>query len=659
MSDSPLLTRYENELNRFPATYKEALAHNVDDLATALSEVGGRELITIGSGGSYTTALFLADVHERVTGRLARVITPLEFISKPHLADHKTVFLVSAEGKNPDILESLYACRLANGVAINAITNMEACPLAEQVSAAGGTVFAFPLSGGKDGYLATNTLLADVILIARAYRTIDASLIADLPTTLGECIIGESSFDEWSGHQPHRFASSLKSPTVSVIYDPELKAAAVDFESKLIEAGITNIHIADFRNFAHGRHFWLARKHESTAAIGLVGDRCTDLWQSLSGALPDHINLFGLKVPGPYPRNTIAAIAAVMHFVKVAGQEHRIDPGKPEVPAFGRTIYHTPIHELVKPYYAGRRTSTAIRLKQDVLGIPLAAPPSAVLVRAYDRFIERVSRQKFRALVFDYDGTLCDTSKRFDPPRSELVSELSRLASVGVLVAIASGRGKSLHDQLRDCVAKNLWDRFVLGLYNGGHIVTLSTAYQEPAETNDVVLATAKRIVDELKELGVPIARVSVKPHQVSLTPSHGLDTNNLWFIIRDAFQRSGAPLPPIVRSAHSIDILGSNVSKLSVVDHVIVSYGVPKDSILSIGDQGAWPGNDHELLNLPNSLSVDIPSRHIDSGWKLAPANLCSVEAVLWYLHRMTPMDGSFTIDFQLINKNHERYLR
>lgn len=647
MSDSPLSTRFGNELNRFPATYEEALAHDVDRLATAFSGLSGRDLIAIGSGGSYTTAFFLADLHERVTGRLARVITPLEFISKPHIADHKAVFLISAEGTNPDILESLYACRLASGATINAITNTETCPLAGKVSAAGGSVFAFPLSGGKDGYLATNTLLANVVLIARAYRRIDASLIADLPPTLSECTIGETSFDDWSHNRAPYFASLLKAQTVSVIYDPELKAAAVDFESKLIEAGITNVHIADFRNFAHGRHFWLARKQESTAAIGLVGDRCADLWRSLSGALPDTIKLAGLKIPGPYPRNTITAIGAIMHLVKIAGHEHGIDPGKPEVPAFGRTIYHTAIHELVKPYYASRRLPNAIRLKQDILGIPPTVPPSASLLRAHARFIERVSQQNFRALVFDYDGTLCDTLKRFDPPRIELVSELSRLASAGVLVAIASGRGKSLHDQLRGCVADNLWDRFVLGLYNGGHIVALNSSYKEPTvETDDIGLAAARRIIDELKELGVPIARVSAKPHQVSLTPSHGLDTSDLWFIVRDVLQRSGTSLPTIVKSAHSVDILGNNVSKLSVIDHVVAAYGVPKDSVLSIGDQGAWPGNDHELLNLPNSLSVDIPSRHLNSGWKLAPANLYSVDAVLWYLHRMTSMDGFFTID-------------
>lgn len=649
MGDSTLPTRFENELSRFPATYQEALAHNIDRLASALSELSGRELIAIGSGGSYTTALFLADVHERVTGRLARVITPLEFISKPHIADHKAVFLVSAEGKNPDILEALYACRLASGASIHAVTNMEACPLAEQVSAAGGSVFAFPLSGGKDGYLATNTLLADVVLIARAYSMmIDSSLAPNFPSTLNQYLVAQSSFDDWSNNEAPSFASLLKFPTVSVIYDPELKAAAVDLESKLIEAGITNVHIADFRNFAHGRHFWLARKNDSTAAIALVGDSCVNLWKSVSGVLPNTVTIAGLRFSGRYPLNAIAAVAAVMHLVKVAGQQHGVDPGKPDVPPFGRAIYHTPIHDLVAPFYAAHRPVNAIQLKQHILGFPSTVAPRMPLTRAHDRFRERLCRQKFRALIFDYDGTLCDTRRRYDPPDNELISELSRLASAGVRVAIASGRGKSLHDRLRQCVSENIWSQFIFGLYNGGHIVELHQAYQEPDEINDTSLAAAQKVIDELVQLGVPISRVSAKPHQISVSPSPGLETEHLWFIIGDVMRRAGAPSLPIVKSAHSVDILGNNVSKLAVINYLTNRHNISDESILSIGDQGAWPGNDYELLELPNSLSVDIPSRHLDSGWKLAPANLHGVNAVLWYLKRMASANGVFTIDLR-----------
>ena len=59
------------------------------------------------------------------------------------------------------------------------------------------------------------------------------------------------------------------------------------------------------------------------------------------------------------------------------------------------------------------------------------------------------------------------------------------------------------------------------------------------------------------------------------------------------------------------------------------------------MGDQGAWPGNDATLLEHRFSLSVDMPSRRIDRGWKLAPEHKRDVDATLWYLDRLTMQPG------------------
>lgn len=644
----PLVTQFENQLNRLSDTYREALSHSIEDLRAVLSELSNRELITIGSGGSLTTALFMAELHERMTGRLARALTPLEFISKPGLADHKAIFLLSAEGQNTDILESLYACSLANGASINAIINIESSELARRVVAARGNVFTFPLSGGKDGYLATNTLVADIVLIARAYASLDKPHALNFPLALERYPIAELSFDEWCHKELPGFASLLRYTTITVVYDPELKTAAVDFESKLIEAGITNVHIADLRNFAHGRHFWLARHGDSTAMIAFIGDRCVDLWRSLLDVLPNSLALKTLLVPGFYPLNVIAGISAVMHLIKVAGQEHNVDPGKPDVPPFGRSIYHTSVHKLVAPMYLAQLPTDPVRLKQCVLGHSSMAAPSASLIDALTQFRERLTLQRFRALVFDYDGTLCDTNKRFDPPAAELVAELLKLARAGIRIGIASGRGQSLYDHLRACITKDLWEHFVLGLYNCGHIVELRNVYEEPKPLSDTQLDTARRTVDELIRLGVPIARLSARPHQISVIPLPGVDTERLWFVISDALRRAKFPISAVVRSAHSVDILGTGVSKSGIIRYLGESSGIKADAILSIGDQGAWPGNDYELLDQPNSLSVDLPSRSPESGWKLAPSNLHGVSAVLWYLKRLQATEGEFAVDFR-----------
>ena len=63
--------------------------------------------------------------------------------------------------------------------------------------------------------------------------------------------------------------------TILVLYGAEGRIGAIDLESKFTEAALGNLHIADYRNFAHGRHHWLAKRGTSSGVLALVapGDR--------------------------------------------------------------------------------------------------------------------------------------------------------------------------------------------------------------------------------------------------------------------------------------------------------------------------------------------------------------------------------------------------
>jgi hypothetical protein len=76
------------------------------------------------------------------------------------------------------------------------------------------------------------------------------------------------------------------------------------------------------------------------------------------------------------------------------------------------------------------------------------------------------------------------------------------------------------------------------------------------------------------------------------------------------------------------------------LVAHIIQEFGIDPYEILTMGDQGAWPGNDSSLLEHRFSLSVDVPSRRLDRGWKLAPSHKRDVDATLWYLDQIR-LDG------------------
>jgi hypothetical protein len=221
-----------------------------------------------------------------------------------------------------------------------------------------------------------------------------------------------------------------------------------------------------------------------------------------------------------------------------------------------------------------------------------------------------------------------------------------RLVRAGIVVGIASGRGGSIQECLSAAMPADVLNKIRLGLYNGGWISTADVPPVPLQETSEF-LSHVTRIVVRLKALGVPIlSHRTTHPYQVSVRFREGLATEGMWFVVADALRQAGLDLSTMVRSKHSVDILARGVSKSALVAAIIQQDKVDPYQILTMGDQGAWPGNDAALLEHRYSLSVDQPSRRLDRGWKLAPPEKRDVDATLWYLDHMTTQDGQFGIE-------------
>ena len=169
-------SHYQSELGQLDETYRAALSASdvdVDRLKVAIQGASDSSVIGVGSGGSFTVASLLCNLHETFTGRVSRPSTPLEIICNPTLASASPVFLVSAEGRNPDITEALERARHHSARTVHVLTNRGDSPLMERANSLKDvTTHVFELTQ-KDGYLATNSLLMDSVLIARAYGEFD------------------------------------------------------------------------------------------------------------------------------------------------------------------------------------------------------------------------------------------------------------------------------------------------------------------------------------------------------------------------------------------------------------------------------------------------------------------------------------------------------
>lgn len=637
---------YETELSQLAATYSNAISSDVSKLKEIIAGASGSSLIGIGSGGSFTAASLLCNLHESYTGMVSRASTPLEIICNPTLASTSPAFFLSAEGKNPDIVLALQRAYRHSARSVHVMTNKEDSPLMDEVKKLQNVSFDVFNLDEKDGYLATNSLLMDSVLIARAYAEL-AGASESLPVSLENLSIANRSIVKWIEHSSDFIAQCVSRGALTVIYSPLLKPVAVDLESKLSEAALLHCQFTDLRSYAHGRHLWLANRPDDCAILAITDPSIGKLWTTMEELIPDSIPRLEMSLGGSEPKDLIAGLVAQMHLVSRIGERLSCDPGKPEVPKFGRDLYYTKLQgSMPDPVEEGDGPE---RLKYEALGARWPSDRShGTVKRAKKDYQASIETQEFRAVVFDYDGTLSHSQRRNMPPPNDVLEHIVRLVRSGIVVGIASGRGNSMRESLRDCLPQDVLETLNLALYNGGWIGTADQVPENSSETSEF-LSHVTRIIFRLKKMGVPIDSYKTRhPYQVSVRFRDGLPSEQMWFVIADALRQAGLELSRITKSKHSVDILASGVSKSRLIAHIIKKFGIDPYQVVTLGDQGAWPGNDSVLLEHRFSLSVDIPSRRLDRGWKLAPSHVRDVAATLWYLDRFRIVDGnSFKISF------------
>jgi predicted ATPase len=127
------------------------------------------------------------------------------------------------------------------------------------------------------------------VLLARAYHHV-FKIEAELPATLAELVYQRRTADEFQTQLRQECTGLWERSTLAILYSIPLQPAAVDLESKFVEAALGCVHLADYRNFAHGRHHWLAKRGNTTAVLALTADLEKKLAQKTLQLLPPDIS---------------------------------------------------------------------------------------------------------------------------------------------------------------------------------------------------------------------------------------------------------------------------------------------------------------------------------------------------------------------------------
>jgi hypothetical protein len=619
---------YVAELSRLEDTYSWALTAPIGPLVDAVSASSDLPLLAVGSGGSFSAAHLACFLHQYHTGMVSRPVTPLELVSSSIRVRSLSAMILSAGGSNADIISALENTISREPRRCVVFCLRKGSTLVQRAQSY-RFVDVLDLSPPsiRDGFLATNSLLAFGVLLVRAYSSAFSSR-ESLPHDFDGLLSSDNLHPGWMEVLNAACAPLWRRESLVVLYGPSVSTAALDLESKFSEAALGNVQLADFRNFAHGRHHWLAKRESQTGVLALFAKNERDVAEKTLRLIPSTIPTARVCVPSVGTTASIAALVAVLHLVGAAGEHRGIDPGRPVVPTFGRRIYRLRALGALAKAASGEEIAIARKLGRDVRELP-SHQDLAFWREAYRRFVEALGMATFGAVLLDYDGTLCDERDRFSGPREDDVRQLTRLLQEGMLLGIATGRGDSARNDLRNVLPRDVWDSVHIGYYNGSDLGCLSDdAHPGSSGTpSDSMTSFAA----DLSVHPVISRLATCKPgeNQVSVRPASPVDGEMVWRVVQQLAQAQGLVA---LRSSHSIDVLRPGVSKCSLLSSVrnLLCGGA---DVLTIGDMGQWPGNDYEILGTPYSLSVDEVSADPDSCWNIAPAGHRGAQAVQDYL--------------------------
>jgi hydroxymethylpyrimidine pyrophosphatase-like HAD family hydrolase len=614
-----------SELQKLPHSYEYLINKPVDKLSNFLLRDNQKKMIAVGSGGSLSACALNVSLQKGL-GNMCLAMTPLELLYSQKLIKDSKVLFISASGRNNDILNGYNKAIKCDPFKILNFCMKENSKLETlSVKYTISKTFSTTLPSGKDGFLATNSLFAYFMLLIRAH-------------TPNLSFPGKKVFFDFDQNLFNNLELN-GIETFIVLHSGYGTPVAIDIESKFVEAALGNVQLSDYRNFGHGRHHWLAKHSRKSAVIALITEKEVELANKTLSCIPGNVPILRLTSDYESSLSSLDLLYKSFLLVNRIGEIRNIDPGRPGVPEFGSKLYnlrYARFYNETSNLGFSRDKHLAICKKTGAKNIhELPTTYLKKVGKAHDDFKKIINRGHFGAVAFDYDGTLCDANERYEGPRLEIANKLKEILEGGFLVAIITGRGKSVRKDLQKCLPKKYWRKTIIGYYNGGQSSFLDDENSPKTLINpDDFLSVLESHISDFSELDKS-ANITLRPGQLSVewgrSPTWALFKNKLDSVIADA-RCEGYK---VFESSHSIDIIPQSISKLNTLSfcEVFLKKHTLPSEILCIGDKGRWPGNDSEFLKGKYSLSVDEVSSDLTSCWNFSKDGIRNVEATLAYL--------------------------
>lgn len=125
---------YAEEVDKIPSTYQWAKSQDIKPLCKFVERWSGNYAVIVGSGGSYTAAVIISQLREAIDRSPTKPLSTLEFLSTADRVSNTRVFLLSAEGKNNDVLAAAHRA-ISSDLSTAALTLTPRNPLIDLATA--------------------------------------------------------------------------------------------------------------------------------------------------------------------------------------------------------------------------------------------------------------------------------------------------------------------------------------------------------------------------------------------------------------------------------------------------------------------------------------------------------------------------------------------
>ncbi|AYL95290.1 SIS domain-containing protein [Mucilaginibacter celer] len=630
---------FAKEIVKIPDTLKWSLNQNVDGLKDELV-CDKRPLLIIGSGGSLSACHFAAMLFQEY-GMMAKAVTPLELYHSKSILRESLVLFISASGKNNDILfgyKTAIECEPAKMISICMKKDSPLSQLSNTTSISKD--YSYNLPTGGDGFLATNSLIAFFGIL---FKTLGTASI------LPESII-QIDDEKFKNEIDDFLLQVTPNYTFSVLFGGWGQPVAIDLESKFSEAALGDVLIADYRNFGHGRHHWFDKRGANACIVALITPSEIELAEKTFALLPKYIPIIRIVSKKEGPAASIELLFKSFMLVNAVGNLQGIDPGRPGVPDYGSDLYHLNYQKIFRTSLSRSELmmrSAIIRKSGISLYRELSISEENYWTVAYKKFVKGLQKTNYGSIIFDYDGTICSSKNRWKGVDDELQGYLLKILERGFLIGVATGRGKSVREDLHKFIPEKFRKQVVIAYYNGNEIGALDDENipDKKSEVNQIL----QKVHQTLLTYPFPVqVEFLIKPSQLTIQ----IKERNAWRQVRKTIIQlimlQNLPNIQILESSHSMDVIDQSKSgKLlitSICKQMAMERGIATDC-LYLGDKGQWPGNDYQLLSSAYSLSVDEVSPLMDSCWNLAAPGKKNIDATVYYLSCLNYKDKAINL--------------